>query len=523
MALQGSLKEPLFLGIDLGTSACKVSVINKKGNIVAQASEKYPLYILEGGGAEQNPKEWWKAIVKAVSRINESIDVNSIKAIGVTGQWSGTVAIDINGEPLMNAIIWLDSRGEKYIKNLIKGIFNFSGYDIFKLINWIRKTGGAPSRSGKDSLAHILFIKNERPEIYQQTYKFLEPISYINFKLTNRLVSSYDIMITYWITDNRNIKNIKYDEKLIKIAGIEKEKLPELSKPYEIIGKLTHESASELGLLENIPVIAGGGDIQTSLIGAGCIEDYETLIYIGTSSWVAANVSFKKTDVFNNIASIPSALPNKYFIAAEQECAGKCLEFISECFNIRLEEMDNYAKDSTIGSNGIIFTPWLYGERAPVEDRYLRGIIFNLSLNSNKSDIVHSIYEGISLNIRWIFDPVQKLMKKKIEKIKLAGGCARSDLLPAILANVLNVEVNVVEDPVFVNSKGIAMLAAYSVGEIELKAISKLIRISKQYKPTDVSKRYDSIFRYYLKIYKNNKKIFKEINSRYLYKIKILL
>jgi xylulokinase len=518
MAIQGSLKETLFLGIDLGTSACKVSAVNKEGRIVAQASERYPLYILEDGGAEQNPKEWWEAIVKAVSKITENVNVSSIKAIGVTGQWSGTVAIDANGEPLMNAIIWLDSRGEKYIRNLIKGIFSFSGYDIFKLISWIRKTGGAPSRSGKDSLAHILFMKNEKPEIYKQTYKFLEPISYINFKLTNRLISSYDIMITHWITDNRDIKNIKYDNKLIKIAGIDKNKLPELSKPYEVIGKLSHESASELGLLENIPVIAGGGDIQTSLIGAGCIEDYETLIYIGTSSWVTAHVSFKKTDVFNNIASLPSALPNKYFIAAEQECAGKCLEFISECFNIKIEEIDSLARNSTPGSNGVIFTPWLYGERAPVEDRYLRGIIFNLSLNSNKSDILYAVFEGISMNIRWIFEPVQKLMKKRIERVKLAGGCARSNLLPSILANVLNVEVNVVEDPVFVNSKGIALLAAYSMNEIELKDIPKLIRTSKKYQPTNISKKYDEIFKYYLKIYKSNKKVFREINSRDLYK-----
>jgi len=518
MALQRSLKEPLFLGIDLGTSACKVSVVNKKGRIIAHANERYPLYILEGGGAEQNPKEWWEAIVKAVSQIAEHVSVDSIKSIGVTGQWSGTVAIDANGEPLMNAIIWLDSRGEKYIRNLIKGIFNFAGYDIFKLINWVRKTAGAPSRSGKDSLAHILFIKNERSEIYKQTYKFLEPISYINFKLTNRLVSSYDIMITHWITDNRNISNIKYDEKLIKITGIDKEKLPELSKPYEIIGKLSHESASELGLSENIPVIAGGGDIQTSLIGAGCVEDYETLVYIGTSSWVTSHVSFKKTDIFHNIASLPSALPNKYFIAAEQECAGKCLEFMSECFNIKLEEIDNLAKNSTFGSSGIIFAPWLYGERAPVEDRYLRGMIFNLSLSSNKSDILHAVFEGISLNIRWIFNPVQKLMKKRIERVRLAGGCARSNLLPAILANVLNVEVDVVEDPVFVNSKGIALLAAYSLNEIKLKDIPKLIRISNQYQPTNISKRYNEIFKYYLKIYKSSKKIFREINSRDLYK-----
>jgi len=506
--------EPLFLGIDLGTAGCKVVLVNLKGEIVAKAIEKYPLYLTENGGAEQNPKDWWNSIVKSIRNVLEYVKPEQIKAIGVTGQWSGTIPIDINGNPLMNAIIWLDSRGEKYIKKLIQGKINVSGYDVFKLMSWIRKTGGAPSKSGKDSLAHILFIKNERNEIYNQTYKFLEPISYINYKLTKKIIASYDIMITHWITDNRNINNIKYDEKLIKIAGLDKEKLPEITSSISVIGKLSKSASEELNLKEGIPVIAGGGDIQTSLIGAGCVENYKVVIYMGTSSWITSHVPFKKTDIFNNIASLPSALPGKYFVAAEQECAGKCLEYLCENFSLNISDLDNLALKSTVGSNGLIFTPWLYGERAPIEDRYVRGVIFNLSLNSKKEDIIHAAYEGISFNIKWIFKPVEKLIKKKIQSVYFAGGCANSKILPSILSNVLGVEVNIVEEPSFVNAKGAALLAALGIGEIRLEDFPNLIRISQVYKPEiENFKKYEYLFNCFVKIYRKNKELFRKLNK----------
>lgn len=506
------MKEKIFLGIDLGTTSCKAALVNHKGEILAKASEKYSLYVNERGKAEQDPHEWWNSIIKVINKIVNETKISFVDAISITGQWSGTVAVDKEGEPLMNAIIWLDSRGEKYVRSLIKGYINLFGYDIFKIYYWLRKTGGAPSKSGKDSLAHILFIKNEFPEIYSKVYKFLEPISYINFKLTGKFVASYDIMITHWVTDNRDVSNVRYDDKLLKISGIEKEKLPQLVRSYDVIGNLRKEAARELGLNEGIPIIAGGGDIQTSLIGAGCVENFEAFAYFGTSSWLTSHVPFKKTDVFNNIASLPSALPGKYFIAAEQECAGKCFDFLSNLLSINIEEMDKLASLSRIGSNGLIFTPWLYGERAPVEDKYLRGILFNISLENKKEDFVRSIYEGVCLNMKWILRPVERLMGKVINRIRLGGGCAKSKIFSNILADVLGIRIEVIEEPQFVNAKGAAFLAAFGIKHLRLNEISKLAKISSVIDPNyENFKRYEKIFKSFLSLYKSNKKLFRNL------------
>ncbi len=507
--------EDLFIGIDLGTGSCKAVLTDRVGNIIAKSSERYSLYLTKGGGAEQDPEEWWKAVVKATRKITEGIDTSLVKGISITGQWSGTVAVDEKGNPLRRAIIWLDSRGEKYVRKLIRGFINIAGYDVFKLYRWLSKTGGAPSKSGKDSLAHILFIKNEEPEIYKNTYKFLEPISYINLKLTNRFVSSYDIMITHWVTDNRDIKNIKYDESLLKMAGIDREKLPDLVNSLEIIGKTTEESSEELGLKNRVPVATGGGDIQTSLIGAGCVFEYEALAYIGTSSWLTAHVPFKKTDISHNIASLPSALPNEYFIAAEQECAGKVLEFIVNLFSLKFEEIDELASKSTLGSGGLIFAPWLYGERAPVEDRFIRGALINLSLEHGVQDIVRSALEGIAFNLKWIMDPVENLMGKEISSVKLAGGGARFKTLVQTVADVLGVKVNLVEEPAFVNARASALIASLATASVDLKSIANNIKSISFFPKKENVEKYKKIFKQFIKVYRRNKSIMHSINKLY--------
>lgn len=503
-----------FLGIDLGTSSCKVAIFDAKGNLISSSSKSYPLYLTEGGGAEQSPDQWWDAIVSASKEAIEKAEDAIIKGIGVTGQWSGTVAVDEKGRPLHNAIIWLDSRGRHYIKELIKGKINVFGYGIFKLYKWIRRTGGAPSRSGKDSLAHILYIKNEMRDLYENTYKFLEPISYINFKLTRRFVSSYDIMVTHWITDNRDINNIRYDDSLIKIAGIDKGKLPELASPIQIIGRIEEDVKDELGLKERAYVIAGGGDIQTSLIGAGCIFEHQVLAYVGTSAWLTAHINKKKTDPFHNIASLPSALPGKYFIAAEQECAGRCLDFLCSFLSIDINKIDEIASKSETGSKGLIFTPWLYGERAPIEDSLVRGTLFNISLDNDKSDMIHAALEGIAFNLRWLLSPVQAMMGRRINRIKLAGGCARSKLLAKILADVLECKLEVVENPSLVNARAAALMAALAKGYTNLANIAISARISQVYNPDkNNTEKYRKIFKCFIEIYKRNKKIFKILNG----------
>lgn len=490
-----------YLGIDLGTTSCKIVLVNRKGEIVARTKKNYGL-ILEKG-VEQDPEIWWKAIKEGIKELPKA----EIIAIGVTGQWSGTIAIDGEGDRLTNAIIWMDTRGEKYVIEIIKGVLNFSGYSLFKLYKWIRKTGGAPARSGKDSIAHILYIKNEMREIYEKTFKFLEPIAYINYLLTGRICCSYDIMATHWVMDCRNIENIKYDEDLAKMSGINLEKLPELVKPTTVIGDVKIEVAKELGI-NQASVIAGAGDIQTSLIGAGCIENYETVIYLGTSAWITAHVPFKRTDLFNNIASLPSALEGKYFIAAEQESAGKSLDKILELLGMKIEDVDSsvekikYAKD-------ILATPWFVGERAPIENARIRGIILGISLRTSREELIKSILEGVALNLKWIIKPVENMMGKKIEKLRMAGGGALSRIWPQVIADALGKRIEVVEDPEFAVAKGIALLASVAMKDNTLEDIKNYIKIKRIYEPNEENiKFYDEKFYKFLELYKRVKDLF---------------
>jgi len=202
--------EKYVLSIDLGTSGSKAAIVSVHGDVVDFDFEAVPLILLPDGGAEQKPDDWWQAVMATSKRLlaRRSVPVEDIVAIAASTQWAGTVAVDREGNPLMNAIIWMDMRGAKYVKQVTGGPIKIEGYDVLKLMRWIRLTGGAPGQSGKDPVGHILFIKNEHPEIYEKTYKFLEPKDYINFCLTGRFAASYDSITDHWVTDNRDLSNI---------------------------------------------------------------------------------------------------------------------------------------------------------------------------------------------------------------------------------------------------------------------------------------------------------------------------
>ncbi len=334
------IENTYILAIDLGTSGPKVAIATALGEILGYEFERNDLILLPGGGAEQDPLIWWQAIVKATRRLlmKQLVPIEHIEAVCCTSQWSGTVAVDENGKHLMNAIIWLDTRGAKYIGSITDGLVKFAGYGLTRALHWINITGGVPGQAGKDPIAHILFIKNELPETYRRTYKFLEPKDYLNFLLSGKCAASHDSICLHWVTDNRDLSNIRYHPRLLNYSTIDREKLPDLVRPTDILGTLTKDAARELGLRDTVKVIAGTPDIQSAALGSGAVRDNEAHIYVGTSSWMICHVPYKKTDIFHNIASIPSGMPDRYLVAAEQENAGNCLTFF--CNNLL------YHKDS---------------------------------------------------------------------------------------------------------------------------------------------------------------------------------
>ena len=314
------------LAIDLGTSGPKVALVSVQGEVVACEIEKTPVELLPGGGAEQKPDDWWRAICKATRRLLARPEAaeRTIAGVCCTTQWSGTVAVDRDGRPLGNAIIWMDARGAPYIRQITSGPVRIEGFGADKLWKWIRLTGGIPGQSGKDPIAHILYLKHEKPDIYHATHKFLEPKDYLNLRLTGCYAASFDSIILHWVTDNRHIDRIDYHDGLLKMAGLERETLPDLKKAVDILGPLLPDAAEDLGLPSGLPVVMGTPDLHSAAIGSGAVRDYEAHLYIGTSSWLTCHVPFKKTDLLHNMASIPSAIPGRYFISGMPPSRGMC-------------------------------------------------------------------------------------------------------------------------------------------------------------------------------------------------------
>ncbi len=524
------MEEKYILAADLGTSGPKSALVSTRGEVIDDVFARNRLYLLEGGGAEQDPREWWRTILGNFKTLLERNPraADDVIAVSCSTQWSGTVAVDQNGDPLANAIIWLDSRGSPYVQRITDGLIKVEGYGITKIIKWLRLTGGAPSRSGKDSLAHILYIKHRLPEIYKKTYKFLEPKDYINLRLTGRFAASFDSIVLHWVTDNRNIHNIRYDDRLIKMSGIDRDKLPELKPAVDILGPLKKEVAAELGLRPEVQVVMGTPDVQAAAIGSGAVGDYEAHFYIGTSAWLTCHVPFKKTDILCGIASLPSAIPGRYFVADEQETAGACLTWLRDNLFFHedglleekapadvLKRFDRIVEGVPAGSGKLIFTPWLYGERTPMDDRHVRGGFFNQSLDTTRPQLIRAVYEGVAYNGRLLLHAVEKFVGRRLEPIRMIGGGALSSVWCRIFSDVFDRRACRVKAPILANVRGAAFLAAVATGHLRFEDIPKAVEVAEEYAPDPAHREvYDRLFKAFVEIYRKNKKIYFRLNNK---------
>lgn len=524
----GNNADEFVLAIDLGTSNLKVALVTLAGEIAA--SETLPLKVsyLAGGGAEQDAEEWWRSILKAGQSALAKVPraAERVIAVSATAQWSTTVAVDEGGSALRPAIIWLDSRGGPFVQELARGFPSIQGYGAAKLWKWIRLTGGAPSHTGKDSLGHILYLKNQEPAIYAKTFKFLEPKDYLNFCLTGRMAATLDSITLHWVTDNRDPDRIVYDPGLLKLAGIEREKLPDLIRATQVLGPLRPEVAREWGLKPNTPVVGGTPDFHSAALGSGAVLDYELHFCLGTSSWYAGHVPFKKTDLAHNMASLPSPIPGRYILADEQECAGACLSYLRDQIFFPKDELrgsaappdayevfDRLADRIPAGCGGLIFTPWLYGERTPVEDRTVRSSLFNQSLSTSRAHLIRAAMEGVAYNSRWLLDGVERFSGRGVRQLNMFGGGAKSAVWCQIFADVLGRAIRQIKDPLHTNARGAAFLAGVALGKMQFEDIPSRISIERAFEPNSgLRKIYDELFREFLEIYRRNKPTYSRLH-----------
>jgi xylulokinase len=235
------------LAIDLGTGGPKVALVDRDGVVLAREFEPNTVQLHPGGGAEQRPADWWSAITTASRRLLAGREAD-VRAVAVTGQWAGTVALDEAGEPLGDAVIWLDTRGAAHARRLAGGRVRVAGYDPRKLALWLRRTGGAPSLAGRDPLGHILWLRAERRELHAAARVFLEPIDWLGYKLSGRIATTAPTATLHWVTDTRDVTNIRYDDELIELAQLNRDQLPELLPPNAPLGDLSETARAELGL-----------------------------------------------------------------------------------------------------------------------------------------------------------------------------------------------------------------------------------------------------------------------------------
>jgi xylulokinase len=521
--------EPLILAVDLGTSGMKVALITIHGQVLGWESQAVQLMLTPDGGVEQSPEEWWQAFLEATRRLlnKEYGAISNIQAICCSTQGEGTIPVDKNGVALMNCVLWMDMRGAPFLKRQYKGLINWDGIGVDKIPRWIRLTGGMPSFTGKDPASHMLLIRDRYPEIYQRTYKFLNVLDYFNLRLTGAFTATFDSILTSWVTDNRDPDGIRYDGELIRRSGIDGDKLPEIVPCTQVLGPLKAEVADELGLPRTVKVVAGAIDNTAAAIGAGAIADYQPHLYIGTSSWMAAHVPFKKTDILASLASVPCAVPGRYLMTALQATAGGNLTFLRDKIIYNQDELlqeanvpdifkvlDQIAERVPAGANGVMYTPWIWGERAPVDDRTLRAGLYNLSLHNSREDIIRAFLEGIAFNTRWVLQPVEKFLGRPVSSIHIVGGGAQSGTWCQIFADVLNVPIKQVLDPICANARGAAWIGAAGLGEIEFQQVPELLQFKQVYEPQSGNRAiYDERFAVFTNIYKQMKGIYRRLNG----------
>jgi xylulokinase len=519
-----------LLAIDLGTSGPKVALFTADCQVVVGSEvEPTSLHLEPGGGAEQDPEDWWRAVCAASRRLlgRHPEEARRIAAVGCTAQWSGTVPVDASGRAISNAIIWMDSRGGKHVRRAMGGFPRVMGYGAAKLLRWVRLTGGVPGHSGKDSLAHILFLMAERPDVYARAAKLLEPKDYLNLRLTGRIAASYDSITLHWVTDNRRPDRIDYHPALLRGVGLDRGKLPDLGRAVDVLGPLTAEAARALGAPEGAQVVLGTPDVQSAAVGSGAVRDYEPHLYLGTSSWLTCHVPFQKTDALRNMASLPSPLPGRYFVGNEQESAGACLTFLRDQVFFAQDELgtalpaaayrrfDELVEKAPPGSRKVVFTPWLYGERTPVEDPTIRGGWHNVSLGTTRGELVRSVYEGVAYNARWLLQSVERFTGRTLGPINLIGGGAKSEVWCQIQADVLGRPIRQMADPLQANARGAAILAAVAMGYGTFEQIAGKVPVARTFQPVPERRAlYDELFAEFLRLYRADRAAHARLNRR---------
>ncbi len=511
------MPERWFLAIDLGTSDLKIGAVSAKGALLAHHTAPVDTQFLPGGGAVQDTAQWRELLRDGVRSVAESTgpDRSGLAGVGITGQWGSTVPVGEGGEPVGPCMLWSDTRGAPYSAKVLGGPVAPFGYSPEKIVPWIRITGGAPSPHGADPLSHELYLRNREAETYARTKLLLEPLDFIGLHLTGRAAATPGSSVLSWLADNRPGARTAYVPDLIRRSTRDPGRLPELIGTGSVLGRVRPELAEDMGIAE-VPVVAGVSDAHSAFLGSGAVAPYEAHVTISTTCWISCEVPFKKTDVFHQIASVPGLRPGRYLVIDNQETAGLCLKWLRDGL-VPGEYMDLTALAATAppGSDGVMFTPWLNGERTPVEDRTLRGAFLNLSVASTRAHMVRAVLEGVAFNARWLLESVERFVGRRLDRLRIQGGGAQSDLWCQVYADVLDRPMERIAEPRFHSLRGAGLFAAVSLGEMAIDDIPALVPLSDTFLPREAHRDvYDRMFREFRRFYGRLHGSYSRLNSR---------
>lgn len=498
-----------ILAIDLGNGGPKAAVVTLTGDVLATGFTPVSVDIGLDGTATQDAAEWDIALRSAVAAALSGSDVDpaDLHSVGITGQWGSTVPVGQDGEPAGPVLLWADTRARVHARSVIGGPVNVGGIAPHKALPWVRVTGGAPSPSGADPTGHSLLLQNELGDIGRRCKVLLEPVDYLAFRLTGRIAATPASMILSWITDNRPGADIGYNDALVARARRDPTLLPPLLPTGSVQGALTPEAAQSLGLVPGAPVITGLPDLHAAILGSGSVEPYGTHLAISTTAWLSARVPFKKTDIFHSIATLPGLDPDLPVVGNNIETGGAALTWLREQIIAphdglhgggsgigahgaapvtvapSFDDLTRLAAGVPAGSEGLLFTPWLAGERSPVEDKTLRGTWVNMSLRTDRAALVRSVLEGVALNVRWLYGYYAKFLGERPRHIRMLGGGAQSDLWCSIFASTLDVRIEQVDDPLHAQLRGVALWTRVCLGELSLHEAAALVPVRTVFQP----------------------------------------
>lgn len=474
---------PVAVAVDLGTGGPKVGLVGLDGTLHWSGFRSVPTERPGHARAVQDAELWWTGVCDLVCEglATSAVAPASVVAFGVTGQWGSTVPVDQDGTPVGQARIWQDHSAGRHSRAAVGG--PVLGYHPARLASWLRRTAGVPAPHGGDPVSHILGFLHDEPDVAARTRWFLEPVDFLTMRLTGRPSATAASMSGAWLVDVRGDRTT-YDADLLRLAGIDADRLPPLLPPLSVVGTLRPDVAKDLGLSPDVAVVSGMPDTHSAWLGSGRTGEGELHLAISTSSWISAAVTRKRTDVIHSVAVMPGLTPQGYLIADNHESAGASLSWVrDQGLGDSYEELTALADQSPAGSNGVVFTPWLGGLRSPLDDRDARGGWHNLTHRSTRADLVRAVLEGVAHQAAWLLGPVEKFTPHPSSALRILGGGARSDLWCQVHADVLGRRIERVADPMTAQLRGVALAAGLAVGRLTWSDIPGLVPVDRAFEP----------------------------------------